>query len=239
MRKFKEYLVGGAVRDEILGLSNKDLDYVFVFEDLDETQTADECFNEMYKNIQERGEIFLSTPSCYTIRYKDKVTKEIKDVVMARKEIGYIPGTRTPIVKPGTLYDDLERRDATLNALAKDENGTIIDYFNGLTHLKEGILRTPLDPIKTFDDDSLRVIRFIRFSITKGFTIPGDINRVIQKYDYDNKMGVVSTERIREELLKCFKHNTMDTLDMLNEFPTLKRYIFENKLMWLKPTMEQ
>jgi poly(A) polymerase len=239
MRKFKEYLVGGAVRDEILGLSNKDLDYVFVFEDLDENQTAEECFNEMYQNIQERGEIFLSTPSCYTIRYKDRETKEVKDVVMARKEIGYVPGTRTPIVKPGTLYDDLERRDATLNALAKDDDGTIIDYFNGLTHLKYGILRTPLDPIKTFDDDPLRVIRFIRFSITKGFTIPDDIDRVIQKYDYDNKMGVVSTERIREELLKCFKHNTLLTLWQLNCFPNLRDYIFKNNLLWLKPTMEQ
>lgn len=239
MRKFKEYLVGGSVRDEILGLPNKDLDYVFVFEELDENQSAEECFNEMYQNIQERGEIFLSTPSCYTIRYKDKVTKEVKDVVMARKEIGYIPGTRTPIVKPGTLYDDLERRDATLNALAKDEYGNIIDYFNGLTHLKCGILRTPLDPIKTFDDDSLRVIRFIRFSITKGFIIPNDIQKVISEYDYDNKMGVVSIERIREELLKCFKHDTLKTLRTLNHYSGLRNYMFKNNVLWLKPTMEK
>ncbi len=239
MRKFKEYLVGGAVRDEILGLSNKDLDYVFVFDDLDENQTAEECFNEMCQNIQDRGEIFLSTPSCYTIRYKDRETKEVKDVVMARKEVGYIPGTRTPIVKPGTLYDDLERRDATLNALAKDENGEIIDYFNGLTHLKYGILRTPLDPIKTFDDDPLRIIRFVRFSITKGFTIPDDIWKVMSTYDYVNKMGVVSTERIREELLKCFKYDTLKTLRTLNEYPGLMNYIFKNNLLWLKPTMEQ
>lgn len=239
MRKFKEYLVGGAVRDEILGLSNKDLDYVFVFDDLDENQTAEECFNEMCQNIQDRGEIFLSTPSCYTIRYKDRETKEVKDVVMARKEVGYIPGTRTPIVKPGTLYDDLERRDATLNALAKDDNGEIIDYFNGLTHLKYGILRTPLDPIKTFDDDPLRIIRFIRFSITKGFTIPDDIQSVIAGYKYEDKMGVVSTERIREELLKCFKHDTLKTLGVINYYPMLRNYIFKNNLLWLKPTMEQ
>jgi poly(A) polymerase len=239
MRTYKEYLVGGAVRDEILGLSNKDLDYVFVFDNLNDNQTADECFEDMYKVIQERGEIFLSTPSCYTIRYKDRETKEVKDVVMARKEIGYIEGTRTPIVKPGTLYDDLERRDATLNALAKDENGDIIDYFNGLTHLKYGILRTPLDPIKTFDDDPLRIIRFIRFSITKGFTVPDDIQSVIDGYNYEDKMGVVSTERIREELLKCFKYDTLKTLEILDNIPRLKRYIFKNNLLWLKPTMEQ
>lgn len=239
MRTYKEYLVGGAVRDEILGLSNKDLDYVFVFEDLDKNQTADECFEDMYKVIQERGEIFLSTPSCYTIRYKDKITKEVKDVVMARKEIGYIEGTRTPIVKPGTLYDDLERRDATLNALAKDEFGKIIDYFGGLEDLKNGVLRTPLPTERTFNDDPLRILRFLRFSITKGFTIPGSTAIVIENYNYDEKMGVVSIERIREELLKCFKHDTLETLKVLNEFPTLKNYIFKDKGLWLKPTMEQ
>jgi len=239
MRKFKEYLVGGAVRDEILGLSNKDLDYVFVFEDLDENQTAEECFNEMYQNIQERGEIFLSTPSCYTIRYKDRETKEVKDVVMARKEIGYIPGTRTPIVKPGTLYDDLERRDFTLNALAKDEDGTIIDYFNGLDHLKFKMLITPLDAHVTFNDDPLRLLRALRFSITKGFKITDDIWNELNNFDYDAKMGVVSTERIREELFKCFKHDTLKTLDKLNEFKYLRDYIFKNNLLWLKPTMEQ
>jgi tRNA nucleotidyltransferase/poly(A) polymerase len=158
---------------------------------------------------------------------------------MSRKEIGYIPGTRTPIVKPGTLYDDLMRRDATLNALAKDEDGTIIDYFGGLEDLTNRVLRTPLEPIKTFDDDALRIIRFIRFSITKGFSIPNDITNVIRNYDYESKMGVVSTERIREELFKCFKFNTLKTLHELNRFPDLRDYIFKNNLLWLKPTMEQ
>ena len=229
MRTYKEYLVGGAVRDEILGLDNKDLDYVFVFDNLDDDQTAEECFEDMYKVIQERGEIFLSTPSCYTIRYKDRETKEVKDVVMARKEIGYIEGTRTPIVKPGTLYDDLERRDFTLNALAKDEDGTIIDYFNGLNDLRDKILRTPLPTETTFNDDPLRILRAIRFSITKGFTIPGTMAITIELYNYDEKMSVVSTERIREELFKCFKHDTLETLRVLDEFPLLKTYIFKDK----------
>ena len=239
MRKFKEYLVGGAVRDEILGLSNKDLDYVFVFEELDENQTVEECFNEMYQNIQERGEIFLSTPSCYTIRYKDRVTKEVKDVVMARKELGYIPGTRTPLVKPGTLYDDLERRDFTLNALAKDSDGNIIDFFGGMDDLKHGMLRTPLDCKITFDDDPLRILRAIRFSITKKFSMSRKIIEEIYIYDYDNKMSVVSTERIREELFKCFKHDTIKTLNTLDEFYRLRDYIFKNNILWLKPTLEK
>jgi tRNA nucleotidyltransferase/poly(A) polymerase len=239
MKTYKEYLVGGAVRDEILGISNKDLDYVFVFDNLNDDQTAAECFDDMTKVIQERGEIFLSTPSCYTIRYKDRETKEVKDVVMARKEIGYIPGTRTPIVKPGTLYDDFERRDFTLNALAKDEDGTIIDYFNGLNDLSDKILRTPLPTETTFNDDPLRILRCLRFSITKGFTIPGTMAITMMVYNYDEKMSVVSTERIREELFKCFKHDTLETLRVLDEFPLLKNYIFKDSGLWLKPTMEQ
>jgi tRNA nucleotidyltransferase/poly(A) polymerase len=239
MRRYKEYLVGGAVRDELLGLQSKDLDYVFVFDDVDQNQTAEECFNDMYNVIQARGEIFLSTPSCYTIRYKDKETKEVKDVVMARKEVGYVPGTRTPIVIPGTLYDDLERRDFTLNALAKDDKGNIIDFFNGMEDLKNRVLRTPLPTEITFNDDSLRILRSIRFSITKGFTIPSQMALVIERYNYGEKMKVVSTERIREELYKCFKHDTLETLRILNEFPGLRNYIFSNSGLWLKPTMEQ
>jgi tRNA nucleotidyltransferase/poly(A) polymerase len=239
MRKFKEYLVGGAVRDEILGLNNKDLDYVFVFNELNENQTADECFEDMYKLIQERGEIFLSTPSCYTIRYKDRKTKEVKDVVMARKEIGYIEGTRTPIIKPGSLYDDLERRDFTVNAIAKDEDGTLIDYFNGLEHLNKGVLRTPLNPEVTFNDDPLRILRAIRFCITKHFFIESNIDDLIRTYDYETKMGVVSDERIREELYKCFKFDTIQTLRTLNDYPGLRNYVFRDNKLWLKPTMEE
>jgi poly(A) polymerase len=238
MKTYKEYLVGGAVRDEILGLKSKDLDYVFVFDNIPDGTTSEQCFEEMTNIIKENGEIFLSTPSCYTIRYKDKLTKEIKDVVMARKEIGYVPGTRQPIVKPGSLFDDLERRDFTLNALAKDSDGKIIDYFNGLEDLKSGYLRTPLDCDVTFDDDPLRILRAIRFCITKGFWIGPQMERIIQDYDYKNKMGKVSMERIREEMFKCFKHNTIKTLVTIHKYPSLRNYIFKDNVLWLKPTTE-
>jgi tRNA nucleotidyltransferase/poly(A) polymerase len=188
----------------------------------------------------EKFEIFLSTPDCFTVRAKfpkDHKYQGVADFVMARKEIGYVEGTRTPIVVPGTLKDDLERRDFTVNAMAKDDDGEIIDLFDGMKDLEKMVLSTPLPTKQTFDDDPLRVLRAIRFAITKGFSLK-HLDYYINNYDYETKMKVVSSERIREELLKCFKHDTMLTLDMLNDYPTLKRYIFENKLMWLKPTME-
>jgi len=244
MSLFKFYEVGGKIRDEILGLQSKDVDYVAVPSDtlLGKYKSAHEMFLVLGKYLlSEKFEIFLSTPDCFTIRAKfpkDHKYQGVADFVMARKEIGYVEGTRTPIVVPGTLRDDLERRDFTVNAMAKGEDGVIIDLFDGMSDLKKMVLSTPLPTKQTFDDDPLRIIRAIRFAITKGFSLK-HIGYYINNYNYESKMGVVSSERIREELLKCFKHDTMLTLDMLNDYPTLQRYIFENKLMWLKPTMEQ
>ena len=202
--KFKFYEVGGKVRDELLGLQSKDVDYVAVPEQelLDAYTEASDMFKILDEYlVSEKFELFLRTADCFTIRAKfpeGHKYKGVADFVMARKEIGYIPNTRTPIVVPGTLYDDLERRDFRLNALAKDENGNIIDFFNGKKDLEDKILRTPLDCKVTFNDDPLRILRAGRFSITKNFLISDDIHRVILSYDYINCMGVVSEERIRE-----------------------------------------
>lgn len=242
---FKFYEVGGKVRDELLGLKSKDVDYVAVphetlIRDVDSAHTMFEILESYLK--EEGFKIFLVTSDCFTIRAKfpkDHTYSGVADFVMARKEVGYIPGTRTPIVKPGTLYDDLERRDFTVNALAKNEDGKIIDYFDGIKHLEEKVLVTPLDTKVTFDDDPLRILRAIRFSITKGFKIPLDMWHDIYHYDYANKMYVVSDERIREELFKCFKHDTLETLERLRQFSHLSDYIFRDNKLWLKPTFEQ
>lgn len=241
---FNFYEVGGKVRDEILGLESKDVDYVAVPNEvlLSQYTEAPQMFKVLSDYlIAEKFEIFLETANCYTIRAKfpsGHKYKGVADFVMARKEIGYVEGTRTPIVVPGTLYDDLERRDFTLNALAKDDNGNIIDYFDGLEDLKRSYLRTPLPCTVTFNDDPLRILRAIRFCITKGFWIGPSMDSTIQDYDYETKMSVVSSERIREELYKCFKHDTLKTLRTLHEYPALRNYIFKDNKLWLKPTFE-
>jgi tRNA nucleotidyltransferase/poly(A) polymerase len=241
---FRFYEVGGKVRDEILGLESKDVDYVAVPKDslIEEFSEASDVFKVLIDYLNhEKFQIFLITESCYTIRArfpKGHKYQGVADFVMARKEIGYLPGTRTPIVKPGTLLDDLVRRDFTLNAMAKDDSGEIIDPFNGMEDLARGILKTPLPFDVTFHDDPLRILRAIRFSITKGFTIPEDMAEFIKAYDYEAFMApVVSVERIREELFKCFKFDSYLTIKKLSEFPRLLEYIFMTKI-WLKPTME-
>ena len=202
----KIFKVGGSVRDKIMGLDSKDIDFTFVLDD--EIDTSVEAgFESMTQYLEENGyTIFLSTPECFTIRAKFPIGHAfdgmVADFVLARKEVGYIEGTRRPKLELGTLYDDLIRRDFTVNAIAEDIDGTLIDPFNGIDAIKNKILSTPHSCQKSFDDDPLRILRAIRFSITKGFEIPMDMSTIIFWYNYNEKMSVVSTERIREELYK-------------------------------------
>ena len=246
---FKFYEVGGKVRDEILGLQSKDVDYVAVPDEklLLTHYSAPDMFAVLENYLKEEGfEIFLVTGDCFTIRAKfpkNHKYEGVADFVMARKEIGYFKGTRQPIVLPGTLYDDLERRDFTLNALAKDEDGKIIDYFNGLKALERGVLITPLLAEQTMLDDPLRLLRAFRFSITKGFTISTPIMETCSMDSVVEKLEqVVSQERIRDEVFKMMKHDTLKTLELFEKIRTLNPKLLEimfGRGMWLKPTTEQ
>lgn len=245
---FKMYEVGGCVRDEILGVKSKDIDYVAVPNEelLNDVKSANSMFNILSGYLKSEGfEIFLETPECFTIRAKfpkGHKYQGVADFVMARKEVGYIPGTRTPIVEPGTLYDDLIRRDFTLNALAKDEDGNIIDYFDGVWALENKLLLTPLEAKTTMMDDPLRLIRAFRFSITKNFTISPRVWETCLMDSVVNKLEeVVSQERIREEIFKMMKHDTIKSLELFYNIdrvnPKLIQIMF-GRGMWLKPTME-
>jgi tRNA nucleotidyltransferase/poly(A) polymerase len=183
----------------------------------------------------------------FTIRAKfpkgDPNEGLVADFVLARKEVGYKEGTRQPILVLGTLEDDLIRRDFTLNSLAEDEHGNLIDLFGGVDDLKAGILKTPLDPKITMMDDPLRVLRALRFSITKDFTISLEIFDAIlnQPQILDKLEKVVSAERIREEVFKMMKHDTVKTLELFRTMeeitPGFTAMVFGRGL-WLKPTFE-
>lgn len=243
---FTFYEVGGKVRDELLGLKSKDIDYVAVLDEqlLKTGWNMSFIFSALEEHLIHNGyKIFLSTPDCLTIRARfpdDHINKGIAaDFVLARREMGYIEGTRSPIVEPGNLYDDLLRRDFTINAMAKDLDGTLIDPFGGQEDLKNRILRTPVDPEITFNDDPLRLLRAIRFKITKQMNFHPDVWKAIRYFNYKEKMFVVSEERIREELYKAFKADTLATMGMLCDNPKLAAYIFDETKLWLKPTNEQ
>ena len=240
------FKVGGCVRDELLGLESKDIDFTFVLDDL--SQSVEKGFQQMSNWMTKEGfQIFLSTPDCFTIRAKfpkDSIhTGLVADFVMARKEVGYFEGTRRPILKLGTLEDDLIRRDFTLNAMAVSESGELIDLFDCKWALENKILLTPRDAKETMLDDPLRLLRAFRFSVTKGFTISPRImetclmDEVVEKLEH-----VVSQERIREEVIKMMKHDTLKSLELIQRLqiinPKLLEIIF-GRGMWLKPTFEQ
>lgn len=234
---FDFYKVGGCVRDKILGLESKDIDYSCVFKDW-HGENIQEVFKILSDYLKREGyTIWLETPDCYTIRAKAH-NGQTHDYVLARKEIGYIPGTRKPSLVPGTLFDDLERRDFRANAIAEDQDGNYIDYFNGIDDIKNRVLRCPISPETSFNDDPLRILRAIRFAITKDFKLSYDIIKAIKNFNYNSKFSIVSEERIREELYKCLKFNTLLTLEYLHKYDNLSKYIFIKTKLWLKPTNE-
>jgi len=240
------YKVGGCIRDNILGLDSKDIDFTFV---CGNSQSVEEGWGEMVTWLMEHDfEIFLQTPECFTIRAKFPKGHQydglVADFVMARKEVGYVEGTRRPILELGTLEDDLIRRDFTVNALAEDINGNLIDLFGGVDDLKKGILRTPIDPTITMMDDPLRILRAFRFSLTKKLTISDDIISAMSQDDILEKLHTtVSQERIREEVTKMMKYDTIKTMRLLvdidrNIIPGILDITFKDN-MWLKPTTEK
>jgi len=243
----KIFEVGGCVRDEILGVNSKDIDFTVVLDNTD--QSVDEGWDQMVSFLKEEGyQIFLETKDCFTVRAKFPVGHVneglVADFVMARKEVGYVLGTRKPILELGTLYDDLIRRDFTVNALAKDMDGNIIDHFDGVEHLKKGLLVTPLNPMKTMMDDPLRILRALRFSLTKDLEVHTDIMESMKQPDILDKLKkTVSQERIREEITKMMMCDTIKTMKLLVDIDRdyIKGFldIVFKDTMWLKPTTEK
>ncbi len=199
------YVIGGFVRDKLLGRPTADADIVCVGDGIElANKVADRFYPRpnvsFFKNFgTAQIKINLSAGS------KEKNEEDIFEVefVGARRE-SYRYHSRNPEVVAGTLEDDQQRRDFTINALAISLNtadfGKLIDPFNGLKDLAKKIIKTPLDPLQTFSDDPLRMLRAIRFATQLGFTIePGTLEAIREDAQ---RIRIISQERITEELNK-------------------------------------
>ncbi len=193
--KTEAYVIGGWVRDCILKRNHaeKDIDIVVIGSGIDIARKAAKKINpkikvSVYKNF-----------GTAMFRYGDYDI----EFVGARKE-SYDRGSRKPIVENGTLEDDQKRRDFTINALAisinKETFGKFLDPFDGITDLKNKIIRTPLEPDTTFSDDPLRMMRAIRFATQMNFTIEEKTFKSIS--ENAERIKIVSPERIVTELNK-------------------------------------
>lgn len=190
---YDTYVVGGYVRDLLLKRPSNDIDVVTVGSGI-------ELARKTAGLIDERKEVkYYGRFGTAMIRMKDK---EI-EFVGARKE-SYDPSSRKPFVENGTLEDDQNRRDFTINAMAislnEDTFGALIDPFNGVQDLQDKIIRTPLNPDVTYSDDPLRMMRAIRFATQLDFTIEKESFEAIKRNAH--RIKIISMERVSDELNK-------------------------------------
>lgn len=241
--------VGGCVRDEILGVNSKDIDFSVVLspEDMDDpglVVSPRDPFTIMRDNLAAQGfKIFLETPEHLTIRaqfpgkkpkgspFKDDIRGLTADFVLARKEGTYTDGRRPDSVEPGTLLDDLARRDFTMNAIAKDSGGNLIDPFNGTQDINDRVIRAVGKAQDRLEEDSLRAVRALRFHVTKDMRIDPELKFSMEtKVVLDNIDRIISDERISDELSKMFRFDTVASLVALNRFPALTRAMFSGRV---------
>ncbi len=194
-QSLEAFVVGGYVRDLLLGREVKDIDIVVIGDGIDFGRKIASSFGKKNIVVYEKfGTAMLHLES------------EMIEFVGARKE-SYSASSRKPDVTGGSLSDDLSRRDFTINAIAASLNsgtyGKIVDPFDGEADIERKLLRTPLEPEQTFSDDPLRIMRAIRFAAQLGFTIDEKTLSAISSMK--SRIEIVSQERITDEFLKILK----------------------------------
>lgn len=211
------YVIGGYVRDALLDRASNDIDITVVgngirLAEMVANSIGDNTNVAVFKNF---GTAMLKYMGCEV------------EFVGARKE-SYRINSRKPIVENGTLKDDQDRRDFTINALAislgKENTGELIDPFGGVEDLKKKIIRTPMAPDITFSDDPLRMIRAIRFATQLGFTIEKETMESIERNK--SRIDIVSRERISDELQKILLSQKPSTGFYLLDESGLLKIIF-------------
>ncbi len=215
---YEVYVVGGYVRDLLLGKKGKDIDFVVVG---DAMKFADALKHDLHLRTIVRYPRF----GTFMARYYGYQL----EFVNAREE-SYDPRSRKPVTKPADLYSDLSRRDFTINTLAMhispEKFGEIIDVYNGREDLRKGIIRTPLDPVQTFSDDPLRMLRAIRFATQLGFSIESRTFEAIKANAH--RLSIISQERITDEFNKILMAQKPSLgLKLLDESGLLKVFFPE------------
>lgn len=189
------YVVGGYVRDLMLGRPSKDVDFLTVG-----------------SGIEVAREVARKMRGSHLSVFKNFGTAQVKgrdielEFVGARKE-SYNRDSRKPIVEDGTLADDISRRDFTVNAMALCVNagrfGELVDMYGGEADLAARVIRTPLDPDITFSDDPLRMMRAVRFATQLGFEIVPETFDAIRRNA--QRISIISRERVMDELMKIMR----------------------------------
>ena len=199
---YQAYIVGGFVRDHLLGIDTNDIDM-----NTDATpQELQKIFKEIDLTSEDYGTVVLTSN---TIRF---------EITTFRKEIGSINNRRPiKIEYVDNLYDDLQRRDFTINTICMNQKQEIIDLLNGREDLEAKIIRTVGNAKTRFEEDSLRILRAIRFATSLGFNLSEDVQHAI--FQTKHLLKNLSYQRKKEELDKIFAHsNVKRGIELLLEF---------------------
>jgi len=195
------YIVGGYLRNEYLCIKTKDIDITVLGDGI-------KFAEKLAKKLKIRPPVVFEKFGTAMLTIGDYEV----EIVTAREE-SYLHDSRKPIVKKSDLYADLSRRDFTINTLARKLNskriGKLIDLFGGMKDLKKGIIKTPLNPGTTFDDDPLRILRAARFASQLQFKIETETLKSLM--DKKERLAIVSKERIRDEFMKILASDKPST----------------------------
>jgi tRNA nucleotidyltransferase/poly(A) polymerase len=229
--------VGGAIRDGILGIPTKDVDFsVAGVRDID--HLVDFVESEGHKVVHVRPEFFTVVAKVGTDHPLRERTK-VADFVMCRRESSESDGRRPETVEPGTIFDDLARRDFTVNAIARDiRTGDLLDPHGGEADLRTRTLRFVGDPETRCREDHIRILRGLRFMVTKGLRPDRDTRDFLESETAAGLLASHDRNPVREEVHKMFVADTVGSMDLLShEFPALMESIFRDGLH-LEPTLK-
>jgi tRNA nucleotidyltransferase/poly(A) polymerase len=225
---FPTFFVGGFVRDHFMGVKSKDVDLVMVAPD----------FDTMVSEIERvGGEIFQARPEFLVARANVPNIGPV-DFALPRTDGDYSDGRHPDSTSlADNIEADLSRRDYSMNAVAVNvATHEVVDPFGGLADARDRVLAAVGSPKARFEEDALRVFRALRFKVVKDMVFDPVLADAIRRLDVD--FSAVSTERIREELLKMFKHDSLHSVTVLFQtFPHLGSLVLERGI-WFKPTVE-
>lgn len=226
--------VGGCVRDEMLGLPVKDVDF----------SVEAPSFAVMVAELEAAGfRIFQTREEFLTVRAGVPQGSPLRertrdaDFVMCRADGPSSDGRRPDFVTPGTVLDDLARRDFTVNAMARTEAGELVDPFQGEQDLRDGVLRFVGDAMQRVTEDGLRVLRGFRFMVSKGLTPEAETASVLRSPEAAEMLASVSVERVRDEVDRMFRADNLTAMGLLASLPPATQAAVFREGLRLTPTL--
>lgn len=231
------YLVGGAVREIVRGNDANIKDWDFAVEA--------ESYDQMREWLVFSGfEIYLETPQYFTIRARApkngfsfagrEMGNLTFDFALCRTDGDYSDGRRPDSVEVGTIRTDLSRRDFTMNAIAMDKDGNLIDPFDGEIDITRKLVRC-VGSTDRLKEDSLRMLRALRFAVQLEFDLSLNIRNFLLEGENADLLDKISVDRIRDELHKMFKLDTAESFYFISEYTWILRKLVEYGI-WFEPT---